>query len=135
MDIDNVRIEQNEDLLFLTIGKYKLFIKYQKEGGLDAMNLFLHYMFTARLQHTNAIKANDQYVRNALGIGIVKLKKSKALLKKLELIQYKQERNADVTMKEQYILLKVSGSTNFVPVVQETAPPVSRPTGVEKQML
>ncbi len=145
MDIDNIKIEQNDDLIFLTVGKYKLFIKHKDEGGLDAMVLFNHYMFTARLQHTNSVKANDQYVRNALGFGIVKLKRAKALLRKFNLIEYKQERNEDGTMKDQYINLKISSSipedkncttgTNIVPVVQSTAPPVDRPTGGEKQML
>lgn len=145
MDIDKIRIEQDEDLLFLTIKKYKLFLKHKEEGGLDAMNLYLHYMFTARLQHTNVIKANDAYVRKGLGWGISKLKKSKSLLKKWKLIEYKQDRNAGGQMQEQYIFLRISGSlpqdnictggTNIEPAVQETAPPVDRPTGDGKQML
>jgi hypothetical protein len=145
MDIDKIRIEQDEDILFLTIKKYKLFLKHQEEGGLDAMNLYLHYMFTARLQHTNVIKANDAYVRKGLGWGILKLKKSKSLLKKWKLIEYKQDRNAGGQMQEQYIFLRISsslpqdniytGGTNIIPPVQKTAPPVDRPTGDEKQML
>lgn len=135
IDFDSVAIEQNDDILFITVAKYKLFLKHKDEGGLDAKALLDHYMFTARMQHTQSIKANDYYVMYGLRWGVRKLKRSKALLCKLGMIEYKQRRREDGTMGEHYIVLRMSGGSNFVPPVQETAPPVDPPSGDDNQML
>ena len=135
IDFDSIAIEQNDDILFITVAKYKLFLKHKDEGGLDAKALLDHYMFTARMQHTQSIKANDYYVMNGLGWGVRKLKRAKALLHKLGMIEYRQHRREDGTMGAHYVVLRMSGGSNFVPPVQETAPPVDRPSGDDKQLL
>jgi hypothetical protein len=129
----NIRIDLDGDILFLTISKYKMFLASPR--GIEAMSLYLHLMFTARLQSTNSVKAKDIYLKNGLGWGDAKLKRAKSFLKKKKLIEYVQRRNGDGTLGEQYINVIVSGGSISEPPVQETTLPVDRPTGSEQQML
>ena len=93
--IEKIRVEQDGDIIFMTMKLYKFFIAKRKEGSIDAMNLYFHYMFTARLQGETSIRADDIYIRNGIGFGKEKLKKAKAFLKRHGLIDYKQEKDAD----------------------------------------
>jgi hypothetical protein len=133
---NNIRIDLDSDIVFMTIARYKLFMAKREEGGMDAKSLYEHLQFTARMQGTNSIKANDIYLQNGLGFGKIKLKKAKAFLHKHGMIDYKQGRNPDGTMGEGYIIVHMAtGGTNIVPAVQETDLPVDRPTGDSPQML
>ena len=80
---DNMSIEVDGDLIFVTVAKYKLFYSYGKIG-IDAYLLNSHLMFTARLQKTNSVHAKDVYLREGLGWGSSRLLKAKNLLKELE---------------------------------------------------
>lgn len=135
-NIDQIRIDLDQDIIFMTMGRYKFFLSKKEEGGMEAKELYEHLIFTAKMQSTNTIKANDIYLRNGLGWGIQKLKKAKAFLKKYNMIDYKQNRTEDGKMGQFYIkVFMITDGTNIIPPVQETAPPVDRPTGDEKQML
>lgn len=134
---DNIRIEQNEDIIFTTVGKYKMFLSAGGDG-MDAYLLYSHLMFTARLQHTNSVKADDIYLKNGLQWGSVKLKKIKALLHKMNLIEYKQVRKGDGKLAEKYIIVHATGGTDFVPNPTggiDSRPPVDCTYGAEQQML
>lgn len=116
IDVENIGIEQEGDIIFTTVGKYKLFLKHGAKGQ-DAYMLYSHLMFTARLQKTNCIKANNQYLMNGLGWGKTKLRAAKELLVELQIIVYKQEHNPDGTFGKQYIEVK----TTSKPVASEPA--------------
>ncbi len=148
----NVRIDKDHDLLVCTVGLYKLFVAHGRKGH-EALSLYLHLMFTARLQETNQVKANKEYLCRGLGIGKVKLKALKSLLRKLGLIEYMQSRSPDGKLQGQYIKVKLwtresvqqaltnqrdnncTAGTNIVPLAQETGPHAHRPTGASPQML
>lgn len=84
--LDGIGIDVEGDLIFITVAKYKLFLSYGKIG-MDAYLLYSHLMFTARLQRTNSIKANNVYLRQGLKWGKEKLQKAKNLLTDLSLIE------------------------------------------------
>lgn len=74
------------ELLWLTMGKYLLFMSYSKIG-IDAMALYIHYMFTAKMQETNSVKAFSGYCREGLGWGKDRFNAAKKLLIDLEIIE------------------------------------------------
>jgi len=84
--IDRIGIDIEGEIIFTTVAKYKLFLSYGKIG-MDAYLLYSHLMFTARLQHTNNVKANNVYLRQGLKMGKERLQKAKNLLTELELIK------------------------------------------------
>lgn len=127
-----------------------------KRIGHEALGLYLHLMFTARLQETNQVKANSEYLCRGLRIGKVKLRTLKALLHKLGLIEYVQRRNTNGQITEQYTKLKLFTEeslndmlkaqndhrdnscptrTNTVLVGQKTRRMVNCPDSVRPQML
>ena len=130
-EVSNICLDKDGDLLFLTVGMYKLFLSQQ--GGHDAFQLYMHLMFTARLQETNQVWARDTYLMKGLGIGTPRLKKAKALLKKLGLIEYVRNRKEDGTLDKVYIKM------NFVTREPTTGiiihPVDSHTTGASRQML
>ncbi len=131
INIEIIRVDKDGDLLFCTVGLYKLFLS--QKGGHDAFQLYIHLMFTARLQETNQVWAKNSYLMKGLGMGTPRLKKAKALLKKLGLVEYVQSRKNDGTMGEVYIKMNFITREPTAGIV--TAPPVSRPTGASRQML
>jgi len=154
--ISDIRIDKDHDLLVCTVGLYKLFLAHGRTGH-EALSLYLHLMFTARLQETNQIKANNEYLCRGLLIGKVKLRTLKALLHKLGLLEYVQKRNSNGQIAEQYIKIKLftkksldnmiletngnpkdkSCPTRINPVLegQKTSGMVYRPSGASPQML
>lgn len=83
---DKVEIDIDDDLIFITVGMYKMFMKL--EFGGDAFLLYSHLMFTARRQKTNSVYAKDVYLKKGLGWGGDKVKRTKSILKKMGLIEY-----------------------------------------------
>jgi hypothetical protein len=132
-NIEQIKIEHDEDIIFMTLKLYKFFMAKKKEGGLDAMVLYNHFMFTSRLQGETSIKANDTYIQHGLGWGIRKVHKAKAFLKKYGIIDYKAGKNNKGKFSEWYIVLKTS-SSNPVPVVQKTTIVDNHPDGFEQQI-
>ena len=102
---DSIGIDVEGDILFITVAKYKLFLSYGKKGA-DALMLYLHYMFTARIQATNSVWANNSYIREGLDWSRDRLKDAKKLLIQLELIEQKQEKTTDGTFGKPYVVVK-----------------------------
>lgn len=141
---ENVRIDRDQDMLLCSVGQYRQFLA-QGALGIEALGLYLHLQFTARVQATNQVWAKDSYLRKGLQIGQAKLKRLKAILHNMGLIEYVQQRGADGRLAERYIRVRLwaseraTGSAEIdppaAPVVQKTDPPVSRTTGDRNQML
>ena len=74
-NIENILIRKDGDLLFCTVGLYKLFLS--QKGGHEAFQLYIHLMFTARLQETNKVWAKNSYLMKGVGMGVPKLKKQR----------------------------------------------------------
>lgn len=109
IDLGNIRIDIDDDQLFITIAKYKLFMSYGKTG-MDAFMLYMHLQFTAKLQSTNSVKAKDIYIRQGLKWGSDKLTKAKRLLYDLGLIEKIQRHDEGGKFKESYIKVKTRTS-------------------------
>lgn len=113
--MDSVSMSYREDLLWTTIGKYEMFLSYGRDG-IEAMNVYIHLMYTAKLQGTNSVYANDIYIRNGIHIGSDKLSKAKALLYKMGLIKTIDRRDENGKIVGKYIEV----TTKTVPFEGET---------------
>lgn len=103
-DLTDVKVDADGDLIFFSVGLYKLFMAGGKEGQ-DAKLLYEHLMFTARLQSTNTVRANETYLKNGLGWGSARVKIAKAWLRKHDLIRYVRRRNSEGKVGSVYIKL------------------------------
>jgi len=74
-----MRDDKDSDLIFCTVGMYKLFLS--QNNGLEAFQLYMHLMFTARLQETNQVRANNYYLKRGLNWGEAKVKRAKSYIK------------------------------------------------------
>ena len=118
-NIVNVHIDKDYDLIFCSVGLYKMFLANRQEG-LEAKQLYDHLLFTARLQETNVIHANNTYLSKGLGWGQVKIKRAKAFLKTKGLISYVQRRDSSGKLHDVFI------QVNFFrrePQIEETYDP------------
>lgn len=84
--MENIKIDAKGDIIFLTVGKYELFLSKGKVG-MDAYLMYSHLMYTGRLQATNQVWATNSYIKNGLKWGEDKLRNAKNLLKELGLIE------------------------------------------------
>jgi hypothetical protein len=101
-DIATIKIDKNDDIIPISVGLYKLFLAGGSDG-LDAKTLYEHLIFTARLQETQQVYANNEYLRAGLHWGLAKIKKAKAWLVAAGLIAYVQYRSPDGTLSDVYI--------------------------------
>jgi hypothetical protein len=108
-DYSEIGIEQDGDIIFCTVAKYKLFLNYGKIG-VDAYLLYSHLMFTARLQKTNSVWATNKYIREGLNWGKERLLKAKNLLYDLDLICQKQGKKENGDFDKSYLIVKTSAS-------------------------
>jgi len=102
---ENVYIDVAEELLWITVSKYALFMSYGKIG-IDAMALYIHYQFTARMQKTNSVWANDVYCRQGLEWGRDRFEKAKSLLLDLNIIEIIKTKKTDGTFGKSYTKVK-----------------------------
>jgi hypothetical protein len=142
-------VEWTRGNIFITIVTYRRMLSL--ENPTDAVALYSHLIFTARLQKTNQVWANDTYLRNGLKWGWKRLKHAKADLSRLGLIDYIQRRDHSTQRyKKTYIRINYIvnknklGSSSMPESSSRTspraggtfaAPSASRPTGSETQML
>ena len=105
MDISKISVEEDHELLYLTVGLYKLFLTYGKLGD-TALNVFLHLFFTARIQHTNQVRATNKYIQNGKKIGEASVIRAKKLLVDLGLIEYIRTKDEKNKYEKVYIKLK-----------------------------
>ena len=137
--------------LIVSMGQYKLFMSRGPKGR-DAMLVFLHLLFTARLQATNQVRATGRYIEKGVFMGAKKVRAAKALLVQWGMIEYVRDRRTDGSLGDIYIKLRylhradtvkrMIGSTSGAetapvdpPVGQKTTPVVTHPTGSDRQML
>jgi hypothetical protein len=111
LNIDNISVEADGDIVFVTIAKYKLFLSYGKIG-MDAYLLYSHLIFTARLQKTNCVKANNIYIRTGLKWTKERLRKAKNLLNDLNMIETIKRRDKKGLITGWYIEVKTK-TTSF----------------------
>ena len=125
-NFEDVGIEIDGDLIFVTVAKFKLFMSRGAEG-MDAYALYSLLMFTARLQKTNSVWANEEYLKTGLGWGKSRLRKAKELLFELGLIEYsKQVKNEFGHFEKRFIVVKTSSKIESFTVGLPTARPSNR---------
>jgi hypothetical protein len=110
LDTTKIKIDADQDHILFTVGLYKLFLALGKEG-MDALSVYIHLFFTARIQSTNTVWANNSYLQKGTACGEAKIKKAKTLLKSLGLIEYKR----DKPQKGTPFLGKVYIKLNIIP--------------------
>jgi len=105
--IKNAIIEREveDELIWLTVSKYALFMSYGKVG-IDAKALYEHYQFTAILQKTNVVKANDKYCRQGLDWGRDRFEQAKNLLIDLDMIEISKTRDSSGKYSGFYIKVR-----------------------------
>lgn len=79
-----------DDLLILN--KITIDRLFQLENCADCIALYVFYYKTAKWQKTDTVKANDQYVKKSIKLGISKIQKTKQTLKEHGLIDIVQRR-------------------------------------------
>jgi hypothetical protein len=89
------------ELVILSKGVIDRFLK--EDNPSDLIGLYSFYYYTAKWQKTNQPKANDKYVRSALGWGQTKLSNTKKRLLELGVISLIQGRNNKGFIKEWYV--------------------------------
>lgn len=104
INTEKIKTDVDGDSLHITVGLYKFFLA---NDALDALKVYIHLMFTARLQATNQVWAKDSYLRKGCGIGQAKIKAAKKFLAERGLITYVREKPKEgkPTMGEVYIRL------------------------------
>lgn len=125
---DNSKTIEPEEIVKLSEGlepmlvfprTYAFFLSHGTEGQ-DALLLYLHLQWTAKLQKTTSVWANDSYLKQGLHFGIGKLKAAKAFLARHNLIEYNYRKDDKGRVERVYIIVKaVSASTRSKTVPQE----------------
>lgn len=113
MNYVNIAMDIEEDIIFLTVGKYKLFMSHGATGR-DAKSLYEHLMFTAKMQKTNQVKATNSYLKKGLCMGDEKIRKAKKLLLDLGLITLVEKRDKQGKFTEHYIKVHAKTVPNEV---------------------
>jgi len=127
-DVSNIKIEADGDIIFTTVGKYKLFYSYGSIG-MDAYLLYSHLQFTARLQGTNSVEAKNKYLRDGLNWGKDRLQKAKNLLNELCIIKNVTRRREDGTISGHYIEIRTTTKVELEPSSDPETHPVGSPDG------
>jgi hypothetical protein len=127
-EIEKVIIERNvdEDILWITMRKYALFMSYGKIG-IDAMALYMHYLFTSKLQKTGSIKALDTYCREGLDWGRDRMLKAKQLLADLNIAVTVIRRDEKGRILGSYVKIK-AGKAPLEPIQLSENPQVDSVT-------
>jgi len=129
-DFEEIKMESDEDIIWITVGHYKRLLSYGKTG-VDALSVYTHYMFTARLQHTNQVWAIDNYTKTGLSMGADRFKKAKELLLELNLIEEFQLKDDSGRFGKKFI--KVHTSDKYVLNHRDGGFRVPDKTGVGKK--
>lgn len=106
--IKGFSIQPDGDIVFVTVSKYYMFWKKYGTKGMDALHLYLHLIFTARLQHTNIVKADREYLKKGLYWGRERLDSARNLLLELELIEQIERKGKDGRFEGYFIKVKTT---------------------------
>jgi len=104
--VENIKTDVDGDLLHCSVKLYKFFLA---NDAMDAFRVYLHLMFTSRLQGTNQVWATPDYLKKGCALGEAKIKKAKRFLREHGLIDYVRTRPS----KESPHLGKVYIKLNF----------------------
>lgn len=104
-EITDIKIDKDNDIIPITVGLYKFFLA-GGTAGIEAKTLYEHLIFTARLQETQTVHANNAYLGKGLMWGVAKVKKTKAWLAEAGLIEYIQYRLGSGLLSPVYIKIK-----------------------------
>ena len=129
-------IELDEELspIVVPIKLYKFFMAHGKKGH-EAMTVWLHLVYTARMQATNQVWANNEYLKKGTGYGEKKVRDLKTWLHRHNLIAYVQHQDKQTgLMGKTYI--RVHGAKQLK-TTGEAIPASAdiHPTGYDDQML
>ena len=102
---EKVMMDIEDELLWITVSKYALFMSHGKTG-IDSLALFMHYQFTARIQKTNSVWANDVYCRQGLEWGRDRFERAKCLLLDLGIIEIIKTKKENGDFGKAYIKVK-----------------------------
>ena len=86
----DISIDPNADLIWSTVGEYELFMAH-KQAGIDAYLVRNHFIYTARRQHTNRVRATTTYIKNGTQLSEKRIKAAKAFLAEHGFISYHRE--------------------------------------------
>ncbi len=89
--VEQISVEKSYDIIPISVGLYSMFLAHGKDG-LIANMVYQHLIYTARLQETNQVWANDVYLSNALPLGKEAIRRAKTFLHRKGLIKYVQDR-------------------------------------------
>mgnify|MGYP000850623855 FL=1 len=106
---DNVFFEDGEDIIFITLNKYKFFMANGKLGR-DAKDLYEHYMFTGKIQKTNTVHAVNNFCGSGLTMSKERIVEAKKFLIDSGLIEIVTKRDDLGKITGHYV--KVMCSTN-----------------------
>ena len=129
-DFSNIKIEADDELIFCFVKNYKFFLAHGKLG-IDAYILYSHLQFTARMQKTNSVLAKNIYLAKGLHWNEKRVKKTKAFLRKYDIIEYKQAKGTHKHYEHTYIVVRTTKS----PQGSFAAPPVGGTSRGSRQML
>lgn len=125
----------DEDIIWISVTKYELFMSYGKVG-IDAYVLYSHLIYTARKQQTNSVWANNVYIRDGLNWTKQRVQRAKSLLFDLDLIEEKRDKNKKGQFTKCYIVVKtkknpfeIQGISTGSKNRQVDKPPVEKPEG------
>lgn len=102
-------MQPDGDIVFVTVSKYRMFYAHG-EAGMDALHLYLHLIFTCRLQFTNTVKAHNIYLQKGLHWGKERTLKAKNLLFEFDLIKQIERKNSKGQFEGTYIIVKTTTS-------------------------
>ena len=110
----NKEIEIAEELnpIVLSVDLYEFFYAHGKEG-LEAMNVWLHLVYTARKQATNQVYAKNTYLTKGTILGEKKVRTAKSFLHRHNLIAYVPRRSENGNTIENWYI-RVHGVKQLV---------------------
>lgn len=113
-EVRSVRVDKDADILFCSVGLYKLFLA-GGQAGIEAKQLYDHLMFTARIQETREVYANNTYLSRGLGWGMNRVKRAKAWLSERGIIEYVRRRRGDGSLGKSFIRISRMWATGNLP--------------------
>ena len=121
-DPDTYRVDENQDYLPpLTVGMYRAFLA-KGRAGIQALMVYLHLLFTYRLQRTDHVYATNDYIQRGLSMGERIIKSAKGLLRKMGLIETIRRRDDKGRIAKTYLKLNLLPNPGAKTIGAEIAP-------------
>ena len=80
---DTYAVDENQDYLPpITMGMYRVFMA-KGRAGMHALTVYMHLLFTYRLQKTDHVYATNNYLQRGLCMGIHMVEHAKSLLREM----------------------------------------------------